>query len=66
MVEKKDEKEERITVEIAGPILRVAMALRAKSEKDTGKPVSLAGVVREALISQHVKEIGEVEEAAKQ
>lgn len=61
MVKTKDEKEERITVEITGPILRIAMALRAKSEKDTGKPISLAGVVREALISLHVREIGEVE-----
>jgi len=61
MEKKRDEKEGRVTVEISGPILRVAMALRAKSEKDMGKPISLAGVVRGALIAQHLREIGEVE-----
>ena len=61
MVKKKEEKKERVTVEIAGPILRIAMALRARSEENTGKPISLAGVVREALITQHKNEIGDLE-----
>ena len=66
METKKEESEERITVEISGPILRAAMDLRAKREKDSGKPTSLAGVVREAVLAQHREEIGEEKEAVEQ
>ena len=59
MVTKKEKKEERITVEISGPILTAAMELRARRERDSGKPTSLAGVVREAILSQLRKEKGE-------
>lgn len=62
MATKKEKKEERITVEITGPILQAAMELRAIRERDSGKPTSLAGVVREAILSQLRKEKGEAVE----
>ena len=66
MATKKEKPEGRITVEISGPILRAAMDLRAKREKESGKPISLAGVVREAVLAQHREEIGEEKEAVEQ
>lgn len=66
MTTKKEKQNGRITVEISGPILRAAMDLRAKREKESGKPISLAGIVREAVLAQHREEIDEGKEAVEQ
>jgi len=58
----KEEHRKRITVEIAGQVLEAAMDLRAKREKASGEPTSLAGVVREAVIAQWREVIGVGEE----
>ena len=50
--------EGHITVELKGEIVRTAMDLRAKQEKEGGKPVSLAAIVRYTLKEQHKLEFG--------
>ena len=51
--EKDEKKDERITVEISGEVLKRTMALRAKREKMEGKPVSLAKIVRDAVTDEY-------------
>jgi hypothetical protein len=64
--EKEGKKESRISVDISGHILEATMDLRAKREKASGKPASLAGIVREAVLTLHREEIGEGKEAVEQ
>ena len=56
--EKEGKKESRISVDITGAVLTAAMELRAKRETDSGKPTSLAGIVRDAVLTRHREEIG--------
>jgi hypothetical protein len=64
--EKEGKKESRISVDITGSVLMAAMEIRAKREKESGKPTSLAGIVREAVLTLHREEIGEGKEAVEQ
>lgn len=48
-----------VLIKISGDALRAAMDLRAEREKGGTKPVSLAAIVRGAILAQHITKMAE-------
>ena len=60
MTAKDKKRERRIIIAISGDVLKAAMGLRAKSERESGEPTSLTAVVNAAVLAQRDK-VEEVE-----
>jgi hypothetical protein len=60
MTEQTVNPESRIKMEIKGETLKAAMGIRGVLEKHTGKPISLSGVVRQAVREMYAREVEEV------
>jgi uncharacterized protein (DUF4415 family) len=57
MTTKNENLKDLISVRISGNALKAAIALRAQQEAKTGRPVSLTGIVNEAVLLRHKAEV---------